>query len=53
MAGRAGRAGQRGRRGGDAVSQDAQNTISAENYLETPHVLSPNCTIAKVSPGMP
>lgn len=46
---------QRGRLGGDAVfhRENAQNTISAENHLEMPHLLSPDCTIIKVSPGMP
>lgn len=46
---------QRGRLGGDAVfhRENAQNTISAENHLEMPLLLSPNCTIINVSPGMP
>lgn len=37
---------QRGRLGGDAVfhRENAQNTISAENHLEMPHLLSPDCT---------
>lgn len=46
---------QRGRLGGDAVfhRENSQNTISATNHMEMPHLLSPNCTIIQVSPGMP
>ena len=33
--------------------ENAHNTISAENHLETPRLLFPKCTIIKDSPGMP
>lgn len=40
-----------GRLGGDAVfhRENAQNTISAENHLEMPHLLSQIITVIKVS----